>query len=87
MFVQETGYLLRKAGGVNCMRRSFQVKRWMNKYMGLILQIAKEGHVRVCNANLCSERVVRERADTGLLNQEDRWYILYIIIVLLFSSR
>ena len=41
MFVQETGYLLGKGGGLNCTRRSFPVKRWMNKYMRLIVQIEK----------------------------------------------
>ena len=46
MYVQETDYLLRKGGGVNCTRRSFPVKRSMNKYMGSIVQIAK-GNVRV----------------------------------------
>ena len=42
MFVQKTGYLLRKGGGWNCTRRSFPVKRWMNKYMRLIIQIEKK---------------------------------------------
>ena len=42
MFVQETVYLLRKGGGLNCTRRSFPVKRWMNKYMRLIIQIEKK---------------------------------------------
>ena len=57
MFVQETGYLLRKVGGLNCTRRSFPVKRWMNKYMGLIIQFAKE-HVRVDDrtATQCKKR-------------------------------
>ena len=46
VYVQETGYLSRKRGGVNYTRRSSPVKRWMNKYMGLVIQIEKE-HVRV----------------------------------------
>ena len=46
MFVQETGYLLRKGGGMNYTKRSSSVKRWMNKYMGLLIKIEKE-HVRV----------------------------------------
>ena len=56
MYVQKTDYLLRKRGGVNCTRRSFPVKRWMNKYMRLIIQVEKKntyvfvmnGHMRVC---------------------------------------
>ena len=43
---QETGYLLRKRDGVDYTIRSSPVKRWMNKYMGLIIQI-KLQHVRV----------------------------------------
>ena len=39
-------YLLRKRGEVNYTKRSSPVKRWMNKYMGLIIQIRLE-HVRV----------------------------------------
>ena len=27
---------------MNCARRSFPVKRWMNKYMGLIIQIERK---------------------------------------------
>ena len=46
MFVQQTGYLLRKRGGVNYTKRSSPVMRWMNKYMGLIIQIELE-HVGV----------------------------------------
>ena len=46
MFVQETGYLSRKRGGVNYTKRSSPVKRWMNKCVGLIIQIKLE-HVRV----------------------------------------
>ena len=42
MYVQETDDLLRKGGGVNCTRRSFPVKRWMNKNMGLMIQIEKK---------------------------------------------
>ena len=42
MFIQETGYLLRKVGEVDCTRRSFPVRRWMNKYMGLIIQIEQK---------------------------------------------
>ena len=63
---------------MNCTKRYSPVTRWMNKYMGLIMQIEK-GHVRVCNVNLCSQRVVRKRADAGLLNREDGWYILYLV--------
>ena len=47
MFAQETGYLLRKRGGVNYMKRSSPVKKWMNKYMGLIIQIRLEHVLRV----------------------------------------
>ena len=64
MFVQETGYLLHKRGGMNYTKRpspfkrlmvrecalstlfTDKRKRWMNKYMGLIVQIELE-HVRV----------------------------------------
>ena len=46
MFVQETGYLLRKRGRVKYTKRSSPVKRWMDNYMGLIMRIEKE-HVRV----------------------------------------
>ena len=46
MFVQETGYLLRKRGRVKYTKRSSPVKRWMDNYMGLIMKIEKE-HVRV----------------------------------------
>ena len=34
MFVQETGYLLRKRGGVNYTKRSSLVKRWMKNTWG-----------------------------------------------------
>ena len=46
MFLQETGYLLSKRGRVWITRNGLPIKRWMNKYMGLIIQIEKE-HVRV----------------------------------------
>ena len=42
MYVRETDYLLRKGGRVNCARQSFPLKRWMNKYMGLMIQIGKK---------------------------------------------
>ena len=46
-FDQELG---RTKDGVNCTRRSFPVKRWMDKYMGLIFFFKhklKKEHLRV----------------------------------------
>ena len=46
-FDQELG---RTKDGVNCTRRSFPVKRWMDKYMGFIFFFKhklKKEHVRV----------------------------------------
>ena len=73
MFVQETGYLSHKRGGVNYTKRSSPVTRWINKYMGLIIQIEEE-HVHV------DYRTVIQRKKGTLLGWSK--FILYTLYIL-----
>ena len=74
MYVQETDCLLRKRGGVNYTKRSSPVTRWMNEYIGLIIQIEKE-HVRV------DYRTAVQRKKGTLLAGLSLYFICYILFI------